>query len=64
MVFMTDKQIVDTALKPYKHRIAGNKLTLTVRSLREMIYRVIDAAVTQEIINEAKYAEAMRSNHD
>jgi hypothetical protein len=29
-----------------------------------MIYRVIDAAVTQEIINEAKYAEAMRSNHD
>lgn len=59
---MTDQDIWETAIKPYKHRIVKGKLTLTVRSLREMIYRVIDAAATQEIMNEAKYADAMRSN--
>ena len=61
---MTDCEIWQAAIKPYKHRIVNGKLTLTVRSLRKMIYRVIDAAVTQEIINNAKYVEAMRSNHD
>lgn len=64
MVFMTDKQIVDTALKPYKHSIVNGTLVLTVRSLRKMIYRACEQAVTQEIVNEAKYIEAMRSNHD
>jgi hypothetical protein len=61
---MTDREIWQAAIKPYKRRIAGSKLTLTVESLRKMIYRACDQAATQEIINEAKYAEAMRSNHD
>jgi hypothetical protein len=59
---MTDQDIWETAIKPYKQRIVKGKLTITVRSLREMIYRVIDAAATQEVLNEAKYADAMRSN--
>jgi hypothetical protein len=61
---MTDREIWKAAIKPYKRRIAGSKLTLTVESLRKMVYGVIDAAATQEILNNAKYAEAMRSNHD
>lgn len=59
---MTDQDIWETAIKSYRHRIVKGKLTITVRSLREMIYRAIDAAATQEVLNEAKYADAMRSN--
>jgi hypothetical protein len=69
---MTDREIWKAAIKPYERRIADSrgsislngKLVITVRSLRKMIYRACDQAATQEIINEAKYAEAMRSNHD